>query len=109
MTTPKSFFEEKLPSNLAKDPSGTASIDAIYQFNVDGDDGGTWVVDLTKDADWVSSGASDDAQCTINIAGSDLVDIVEGRLNGMQAFMMGKLKIEGDMGLAMKLGNILGG
>ena len=39
---------------------------------------------------------------------SDFIDMVEGKLNGQMAFMTGKLKIKGDMSLAMKLGNVLG-
>jgi putative sterol carrier protein len=37
----------------------------------------------------------------------DFVDMVEGRLNGMNAFMSGKLKVEGDMSIAMKLQSII--
>jgi len=105
--TPAKIFEEELPAKLEEDPSKTDSIDAVYQFNISGDDGGTWVVDLSKDSDWVSEGASDDAQCTVSVSSSDFVDMYTGKLPGPQAFMMGKLKIEGDMGLAMKLGNVL--
>jgi putative sterol carrier protein len=38
---------------------------------------------------------------------SDLVDLVGGKLDGMTAFMTGKIKIDGDMGVAMKLQSIL--
>jgi len=48
------------------------------------------------------------ADCTLKIAFSDFVDMVEGRLNGMNAFMSGKLKVEGDMSIAMKLQTIIG-
>jgi putative sterol carrier protein len=47
------------------------------------------------------------ADCTIKMSLSDLVDLVGGKLDGMSAFMTGKLKIEGDMGVAMKLQTIL--
>jgi putative sterol carrier protein len=47
------------------------------------------------------------ADCTIKMSLSDLVDLVGGKLDGMTAFMTGKLKIEGDMGVAMKLQSIL--
>lgn len=47
------------------------------------------------------------ADCTIKMSLSDLVDMVGGKLDGMTAFMTGKLKIEGDMGVAMKLQSIL--
>ncbi len=48
------------------------------------------------------------ADCTLKIAMSDFVDLVEGRLNGMNAFMGGKLKVDGDMSIAMKLQSIIG-
>ncbi len=47
------------------------------------------------------------ADCTIKMSLSDLIDMVGGKLDGMTAFMTGKLKIEGDMGVAMKLQSIL--
>ncbi len=47
------------------------------------------------------------ADCTIKMDFSDLSDLIGGKLDGMTAFMTGKLKIEGDMGVAMKLQNIL--
>jgi putative sterol carrier protein len=47
------------------------------------------------------------ADCTIKMSFGDLVDLVGGKLDGMSAFMTGKLKIEGDMGVAMKLQTIL--
>ena len=47
------------------------------------------------------------ADCTIKMDFSDFADLIGGKLDGMTAFMTGKLKIEGDMGVAMKLQTIL--
>jgi len=47
------------------------------------------------------------ADCTIKMDFSDFADLIGGKLDGMTAFMTGKLKIEGDMGVAMKLQSIL--
>ena len=47
------------------------------------------------------------ADFTINMDFGDFADLIGGKLDGMTAFMTGKLKIEGDMGVAMKLQSIL--
>ena len=105
--TPKEIFEDQIASRLA-DPAQQAQakeIDAIYQFNITGDDGGAWVVNLRDCV--VSGGESDDADCSIELASEDFVNLVAGTVPGPQLFMMGKLKISGNMGLAMKLGQVL--
>ena len=101
------IFGEILPAKLDGN-EGARSANAVYVFDIDGDTGGTWTVDLTKDADFVTDGAVDEPQCTIAMKEADFVSLWEGKLPGAQAFMMGKLKIKGDMGLAMKLQNFLG-
>lgn len=102
----RQVFEEHLPKGIAENVEKAKEVDAVYQFDVTGDDGGTWVIDLTKDSDWVTEGPSDDAQCTIEVASEDWLGIMNGSLNAMQAFMMGKLKVQGDMGLATRLQTI---
>ncbi|MBA2663743.1 MAG: SCP2 sterol-binding domain-containing protein [Bradymonadaceae bacterium] len=106
--TAKTIFEEVLPAKLKVNPDKAKSTNAIYQFNITGDDAGTWTLDFTKDEDFVAEGESDAAQCTITMKDSDFVDMWEGRLSGPQAFMMNKIKIAGNMGLAMKLQNFIG-
>ena len=101
--TATKIFGEDLPSSLEANADSVTSVNAVYQFNIDGDNGGTWTVDLTKEKDFVSEGAADDPDCTVSMKEGDFVDMWEGKLPGPQAFMMGKLKIQGDMGLAMKL------
>ncbi len=46
--------------------------------------------------------------CTVKVAMSDFMDMAGGKLNPQMAFMMGKLKVDGDMSVAMQLGSILG-
>ena len=48
-----------------------------------------------------------DAQCTMVISLENFMDMADGKLDGTAAFMTGKLKIQGDMGIAMRLGPIL--
>ena len=55
----------------------------------------------------VVSNDDKDADCTLKMDFSDFSDLIDRKLDGMTAFMTGKLKIEGDMGVAMKLQSIL--
>jgi putative sterol carrier protein len=48
------------------------------------------------------------ADCVITASADTFQDLLGGRLNATAAFMTGKLRIEGDMGLAMRMGALLG-
>lgn len=100
MPTAKEKMDEAA-KKIADNSEKAAQIGAVYKFVLSGDGGGTWVMNL-KDAPGVTEGDGT-AACTIKMAASDYVDMLEGRANGQQLFFSGKLKIEGDMGLAMKL------
>ena len=60
--------------------------------------------------DGVANAVTEDdaaADTTIKVAWSDWQDMTEGKLDGMTAFMQGKLKVEGDMSNAMQLQGVL--
>ncbi len=103
----KDVFEKHLPPRLAAKPDVVAKINAVYQFNIAGPGGGTWAVDCTVPGGKISAGAAAAAKCTVAALDQDFLAIVNGKLNPQMAFMSGKLKIQGDMGLAMKLQQIL--
>ena len=54
----------------------------------------------------VQMGTHASPSITITMKESDYLDMVNGKLNGQMAFMSGKLKIAGDMGLALRLQNL---
>jgi putative sterol carrier protein len=106
--TVKEIFEKRIPEGIAKDPAKAKAVGAVYQFNITGPGGGNWYVDLKSDPPVIKEGTAQSAGCTITIGDSDFIDIVTGKLNGQMAFMSGKLKVAGNMSLAMKLGTVLG-
>ena len=101
------IFEKHMPERLKSKPEVAQKINSTYKFVITGDGGGTWVIDLTKDGGVITQGEGD-AKCTITMAAPDFVEIVNGKLNPQMAFMSGKLKVAGDMSLALKLGTLLG-
>mmetsp|Transcript_31940 Transcript_31940/g.74788 ORF Transcript_31940/g.74788 Transcript_31940/m.74788 type:complete len:114 (-) Transcript_31940:139-480(-) len=81
---------------------------AIFQIVVsDGGPDGKICVDLSSGNGATSRGDSDKADVTISLADADLAAMADGSLDGVSAFMSGKLKIKGNMMLAQKLGPIL--
>ncbi|HSA59813.1 MAG TPA: SCP2 sterol-binding domain-containing protein [bacterium] len=104
--TPKEYFE-KLPASLQGKADKVSSINAIYQFDIKGPTGGTWTVDLTAPGGKVTEGASASPNCTVTMEDENFVKLVTGALNPQMAFMTGKLKVAGNMGLALKLATII--
>ncbi len=105
--TAQEIFETKIPERLQKNAAKIGSVNAIYQFDITGDGGGTWVLDLTQPGGKISQGPSDAAKCVVTMEAAKFSDLIEGKLNPQMAFITGKLKVKGDMGLALKLGSIL--
>ncbi|MBI1286569.1 MAG: acyl-CoA dehydrogenase [Flavobacteriales bacterium] len=65
-------------------------------------------IDGKGDANVVHEDHGEEADCTVDVALADLLAMINGELNPMNAFMSGKLKVKGDMSVAMKLGTIMG-
>ncbi len=79
---------------------GDGGFDSIVKFEIEGEGG------IIVDGDGVRAG-DDDAECTLSADADTFQQIMDGSLNPTAAFMTGKLTVDGDMGLAMKLGAIL--
>lgn len=96
-----------LDAGLKADPGVVKRVQGVYAFNITNTDGSkaNWVVDLKNGNGAVTQGTGA-ADCTITIGATDFVDLMQGKLNGQQAFMGGKLKIGGNMMLAMKLSEL---
>ena len=106
--TPQQIFEDKIATRLSENPDVAEKINVAYQFKLTGDDGGDWAVDLREPPGAVTAGVVDGSDITITMEASHFVDLVEGRLNGQMAFMTGKLKIDGNPALALKLQQLFG-
>ena len=95
------IFDAHIPQKLKDKPSLQGQINATYLFDVTGDGGGQWIVDLTQPGGVITAGGGS-AACTVTISAVSLLDIVNGKLKAPMAFMAGKLKVN-NAGLAAKL------
>jgi putative sterol carrier protein len=96
-----------MPKRFEENPHLSERVNATYKFVLTGEGGGVWSVDLTQAPARVCEGDRK-AHCTITVPSSVFVEIVSGRLTGQKAFASGKLKVAGNIALALKLGALLG-
>jgi putative sterol carrier protein len=106
VANPNEIFTQ-INSRLEANPSKIAGMNAAYAFDLSGDDGGAYHITLKDGSGEAGPGAAENPNTTISMKDTDFVDLATGKLDGTAAFMSGKLKIKGDMGLAMKLQGIL--
>ena len=87
-------------------PDKAAGTSATIQYDVSGDGGGTWHAVIKDGACTVNQGPAAQPNLTLQISAQDWLDMLSGKQSGQMLFMSGKLKVKGDMGLAMKLGSM---
>ena len=80
---------------------GGAGFDGTAKFDIE--DEGSIIIDTGG-----ARAGDDDAEVTLSASAETFQAILEGEQNATAAFMTGKLSVDGDMGLAMKLAGVLG-
>lgn len=92
-------------TNRIKEKVGTNSgLDATVKFDLGAD--GIIYVDGRSSPNMVSN-EDRDADCTITMSLENFEQLLAGDLDATTAYMFGKLKIAGSMGVAMKLSKVI--
>ncbi|HEY0835519.1 MAG TPA: SCP2 sterol-binding domain-containing protein [Azospirillum sp.] len=98
---------DDLVSNIQSRSGDLRGLGATVRFALGGP-GDMIVVDARTTPVTVTRGeAGGDVDCTIRMTPENLGKLINGQLNPMLAFTMGKLKVEGSMGVALKLAALL--
>lgn len=97
---PKEVFS-KIPELL--NARAAQGLNAVFQFDINGNGGGSWNVTVKEAACEVQEGRHSAPTVTLSMSAEDWVSMVNKELNPMQAFMSGKLKVSGDIMLAQKI------
>ena len=96
---------EKMPGAFL--PEKAQGVNATIHFKFTGPEAGEWNATIADGKCAVAQGApAAAATMTLTADSSDCVKLFTGELDGMQAFMQGKLKLGGDLNLAMKMMNM---
>lgn len=106
MTT-KEIIEVKIAKRLKERPEDAKGIGVPVAINLTGEGAGRWVIDCSREPAEVRFDANAPVQMSITMDGADLIKMVQGELNPQMAFLAGKVKVEGNLGLAIKLGQLL--
>lgn len=92
---------ELMPAHL--DANAASGVNVTYQFDLSGPQGGTWWVKVANGTATTGKGPAENPTTTFTADAEDYVKIATGKMNATTAFMSGKLKIKGDMNMALKL------
>jgi len=96
------FFEDLA---ARADPSRAGDLSASYRFDIA--EKGSWHVDVENGAVTVTE-SQEPADCVIATDEQTFLAVVRNEQNPMGAFMTGKIRVEGDMGLALRLRDLVG-
>ena len=84
-------------------PELAEGVDAVIQYVLTGEEGGDYIITIKDGVCTTAEGLAENPNMTLTAEAQDFKDVLLGKANGMQYFMMGKLKLAGDLNLAMKL------
>ncbi|MGC9336341.1 MAG: SCP2 sterol-binding domain-containing protein [Anaerolineae bacterium] len=103
MTTQASELVEAMPGAFQAEKAGNAK--AAIQLDLKGEGGGTWLLNIANGECQVQANADAQPDVTVTMDADDFVALYHNRLNPVQAFMGGKIKVSGNVGLVMQLLN----
>lgn len=86
-------------------PDKAVGVNTVIQYNLSGKEAGDWIVTIKDGVCTTEKGKTDSPNLTLMADSQDYIDVITGKLNAMGAFAEGKVKLKGDLGVAMKLMN----
>jgi len=89
------------------DPTQVQGVNAVILFDLAGEGGGKWTVRLEDGALTLEEGETATPNMTLSMDAQDLIALSNGELNPVSAFMQGRIKVSGDMALAMRMQSLL--
>jgi putative sterol carrier protein len=106
MPTPQELFAE-LDRRLEANPEPMRGLTATYQFNLEGEGGGVWQLRIVDGHPEILEGAPDVPDTTSTLSVQDYVAMATGEVSGRDLFFAGRMRVDGNPMLGMRLGQIM--
>lgn len=100
-------IEERVLQKLLADPDGAAKVGKAVAIEIQGEGGGRWVVDCSAATPVLRRSADAAAAASIRMEIAVFEGLIGGSLSPQSAFLTGKVRVEGDLGAAVRLGSLL--
>ncbi|WP_339149719.1 MULTISPECIES: SCP2 sterol-binding domain-containing protein [unclassified Sutcliffiella] len=100
----KSTFQE-LQMKMNEEPEGIKDLNAIFQFNLS--EGKVYQFSFHEGVVEMSAEEAHSPDCILQLSDENVLKMMKGDFNTTMAYMTGKLKVKGDLGLALKLQSAL--
>lgn len=78
-------------------------VTGVVQCMFSGEQASDWVIKIENQTCSVEEGKSSNPDLTIKADAEDGVNLLTGKMDAMRAYMLGKVKVFGDLSLGMKL------
>ncbi len=87
-------------------PEKAAGVDTKIQLHLSGTGGGDWFMIIQNQKLTVEPGIVENPRLSVSGNAQEVLQILSGQMDGMRAFMQGKIKLSGDIGMAMRMANM---
>ncbi len=102
-------LNEALDSMMARyNPAKAKGVNAVIQLNATGEGGGEYYITVSEGKAVLTPGEAANPNTSITVSAHDWIDIMDGKLDPTRAFMGGRLRIDGDLGLMMRFQSMFG-
>lgn len=104
--TAERFFEDVARGLLVR-VAGVLPEDVCVGFELSGPGGGSWQIVRDRRGERVETLDAGPHDCMVRCSAADFMAVVHGRLHPRDAFLDGRLRLSGDVGLALRLHGVL--
>lgn len=98
---------ENLVAKMNENPEHLGNLNSVFQFRLSGDEGGVYQLKVENQTVEVVNEEKYEPSISLELSDKNFIKLAKSSLNPTMAYMSGKLKVKGDLTLALKLNSII--